>query len=55
MIDLEAYIISQKLSWTRRLFTYNEAPWVTLFSIATNPERLYTMGPLWSKSFAGRI
>ena len=33
MVNIKAYIISQKLSWIRRLFINNNAPWIQYLRI----------------------
>ena len=53
MINIENYIMSQKLVWIKRLFT-SESPWVKLLASTTNVERLYNFGPLWSKYLSER-
>ena len=48
MVDLDNFIVSQKLVWIKRLVT-TEAPWTNLLSSLVSFKRLYTLGPLWSK------
>ena len=55
MINLENYILSQKLAWIKRLFLFKDAPWVHLFSKIADHERLYLLGPMWSESLAQQI
>ena len=47
MIDLDNFIISQKLVWMKCLIT-TEAPWASLLS-SVSLKRLNTLGPWWSK------
>ena len=49
MIDFENFIISQKLVWIKRLFMCNSAPWAKMVSDSIKIDKLYTMGPLWTK------
>ena len=44
MINIKAYIISPKLSWNRRLFNNNNAPWIQILVIPY----LFTTGSQWS-------
>ena len=53
MINMENYIMSQKLVWIKCLFT-SESLWVKLLASTTNVERLYNFGPLWSKYLSER-
>ena len=55
MIDIEMFILSQKVAWIRRLFVSPESPWVQVFLTMATPERLYMMGNLWPLIFSGNI
>ena len=55
MINLDYYILSQKFSWIKRLFTCTEAPWVKLSSKIVNFDKLCAFGPMWSESLAKKI
>ena len=48
MINLDNFIMAQKLVWIKRLST-SEAPWTNLLSASVSVKRLYTLGPMWSK------
>ena len=51
MVDIEMFILSQKVAWIRRLFVSPESPWVQVFLTMASPERLYMMGNLWPLIF----
>ena len=55
MIDIEMFILSQKVAWIRHLFVSPESPWVQVFLTMATPERLYMMGNLWPLIFSGNI
>ena len=52
MTHLDHFITAQKLVWIKRLFTCGEAPWAKLLSSIVYKDKLFTMGPLWSKNLS---
>ena len=54
MINLDNFILSQKLVWIKRL-SMKESPWAKLLSCSVDVKRLYSLGPLWSKHLSERI
>ena len=48
MVNLDNFIMSQKLVWIKRLYS-TETPWAKLLSSSMSVKRLYYMGPSWSK------
>ena len=55
MINLENHMLSQKLSWIKRLLNSSHAPWTKLCTKSIDPEKLYTLGPMWSEQLVKRI
>ena len=55
MVNIKAYIISQKLSWIRRLFNNNNAPWIQYLRIFLKIPYLFTTGSQWSNIQSKRI
>ena len=55
MLDLELLIKSQKITWIKRLLNFPNAPYAKLFSTLVSIEKLYMMGPLWSRIISKKI
>ena len=55
MLDLELLIKSPKITWIKRLLNFPNAPYAKLFSTLVSIEKLYMMGPLWSRIISKKI
>ena len=55
MLDLELLIKSKKITWIKRLLNFPNSPYAKLFSTLVSIEKLYMMGPLWSRIIFKKI
>ena len=69
MVDIEVFMKSLKITWIRRLFRYNNAPWIKLLQAETSicltkashfgpqcfSEMIRTFNPFWQDVFEGWI
>ena len=69
MVDIEVFMKSLKITWIRRLFRYNNAPWIKLLQAETSicltkishfgsqylSEMIRTVNPFWQDVFVGWI
>ena len=55
MINLENHMLSQKLSWIKRMLNSSDAPWTKLCTKTIDSEKLYTLGPMWSEQLVKKF